>query len=149
MQLLSSGTIPDHIKNIIHEDTQLHSQRIDLTVKSIQRTAKAGSLDFGGSEFEAAGMETIPAAKRNADDDYGWWKLDAGIYRAQFNEELSMPDNVAAIITPHDHAQDAALLAGTDIVAESGSIGMLFQVPGCGCNIKENARIATALLFKY
>lgn len=148
MQLLSSKNISEYINQIIHEDTQMHARSVDLSVKAIDMPQKPGALDFGGSEFEAAGYETIPAAKRNKDDDYGWWNLQGKMYRLIFNEELTLSNELIAIISPHKHVLEAGLVANSYVAAESGPLDMMVQAPSCGCNIKENARAAAAYLFE-
>lgn len=146
MNILSSAQILERISNIIHEDTQLHQSGIDLTVNAIERFTQRGSLDFGGSEFEPAGTESIKPKKKNEEDDYGWWFLETGTYKAKFNEEISLDDDICALITLHDHARKAGLLANTNIIESSGKLSMVFEVPSIGCNIKENARLAILYL---
>lgn len=148
MHIFTPDQLRKHINPILHADTQLHSSGIDLTVKTIGRPVRVGALDFGGSEFEPAGMETQRAFKQNEDDSYGWWNLQPGFYQAEFNEQIIYTDDdVLAIITLHDHAIAAGLTGGSGVITgSSGPLKMNFQVPDCGCNIKENARLATAVL---
>lgn len=149
MQMLSSGQIINHISNIIHEETQLHRHSIDLTVTDIKRPAKVAALDFGGSEFEPMGTETIRAVKRNPDDNYGWWSLQAGLYQAKFNELLSLSDDTAALLSLHSHASAGGIVSSSRIITDNKStLSLNFQVPKCGCNVKENARIATLVLLQ-
>ena len=143
MQLLSSDNILSHVNNVIHEGTQLHEQCIDLTVEAIYRPVRVGALDFGGSEFEPVGTETIQAIKQNNDDDYGWWNLQPGSYQAVFNEEITLNEDALAIISPHSHAVQAGITGSTLAISKGDKQILNFQVPQCGCNIKENARIAT------
>lgn len=147
MHLYSSDNIVSHIQNIIHKDTQLHSHRLDLTVESIHRYVSPGSLDFGGSEFQPADATLTDPQKTSEDDEYGWWELEPGHYKAAFNEEITLGDNMAAIITPHDHACRAGLTANTILLMSGDTSVLTFQVPQTGCNIKENARFAAAYLF--
>lgn len=148
MQLLTSAELSDHLQNIVHEDTQLHETRIDLTVDEVSKLKQAGSLDFGGSEFEPAKADIIKPRKKNEDDDYGWWNLEAGSYKARFNEELSLNEKMLALMNLHYHARQAGIVANTQLIGYSGSLEMLFNVPEVGCNIKENARFATLYLFE-
>ncbi|MBN2730959.1 MAG: hypothetical protein JXR26_00890 [Balneolaceae bacterium] len=149
MQMLSSDQIIDHISNIIHEETQLHRRSIDLTVADIKRPAKVGALDFGGSEFKPMGTETIEAVKQNSDDDYGWWRLQAGMYQAEFNESLSLGDDTVALLSLHAHASAAGIVSSARIINDNEqSLNLNFQVPKCGCNVKENARFATLVLLQ-
>lgn len=148
MDLISSKNILNHVKNIVHEDTQLHTNCIDLTVTSVHRLTEAGALDFGGSEFEPAQTEPIDAKKENPDDDYGWWKLDAGRYKAVFNEQITASEEAVAFLAPHPHAREAGVTANTQVLSGDESSNIIFDVPDAGCHIKENARFAALYLMK-
>lgn len=151
MNLLSSDDILDLTNNIIHEDTQLHPQHLDLTVAEVHRLTEAGSLDFGGSEFTSAGSEPMEAQKRNANDSYGWWDLKIDTYKAVFNESVEVPENTFAVITPHSHAEKAGIIINTLFISPEDDLedlNMYFHVPVAGCKIKENARIATLRFLK-
>ncbi|MDX1642604.1 MAG: hypothetical protein R3220_12950 [Balneolaceae bacterium] len=146
MKLLGSEEILEHTSDIIHEDTQLHDQHIDLTVAEVHQLSQAGSLDFGGSEFTPAGTEPIKPEKRNPNDKYGWWDLKIDTYKAIFNESIEVPENSIAVITPHIHAEKAGIIINTLFISPEDNLdglGMYFHVPVAGCKIKENARIAT------
>ena len=146
MKLLESKEILEQTSNIIHEDTQLHEQHIDLTVAEVHQLTEAGTLDFGGSEFTSAGTEPIDPEKRNPNDDYGWWDLKIDTYKAVFNETVEVPENAIAVITPHSHAEEAGLIIHTLFISpedDLDGLNMHFHVPVAGCKIKENARIAT------
>lgn len=146
MKLLESEEILEQTSNIIHDDTQLHGQHVDLTVAEVHQLTKAGSLDFGGSEFTQAGTKPIDPDRRNPNDDYGWWNLKIDTYKAIFNESIEVPENSIAVITPHSHAEQAGLIINTLFISpedDLNGLGMYFHVPVAGCKIKENARIAT------
>ena len=149
MNLVLSDDILAHTDNILHADTQLHTQTIDLTVASINRPIRTAALDFGGGEFEPAGMEELPPVKRNSDDDYGWWNLQEGSYQAKCNELFSLGSHSIAIVSLHQHMIKAGLIGSSGIITEDQTPIINFSVPNCGCNIKENARIATACLIEH
>lgn len=149
MILLKSDELVNHIGSIIHQDTQQHDNRFDLTVAEIHQLTEAGSLDFGGSEFQPAERRILDPQKKNEDDDYGWWHLSKGIYQATMNEELKEFEDTIAFLSPHTHAQQAGIIANTSILSsdeEGESVIMNFRVPEAGCNIKENARFAVLYL---
>lgn len=148
MQLLPSEELIEHIQNIVHKDTQLHKTRIDLTVDEIYQVQQPGSLDFGGSEYEPATADILNPHKRNKNDDYGWWELKAGCYKAKFNEDIALDEQILALMNPHTHAREAGIIADTQIIESSGQLTMMFDVPEVGCNIKENARFAAIHLFR-
>lgn len=146
MFLLQSDELLEHTSDIIHKDTQHHKFSIDLTVSQVQRFTSAGSLDFGGSEFKGATTQVIDPEKRNAGDDYGWWELDGGSYRAVFNEKLQNHKDTLSVVSPHEHASEAGVIISTNLITdetEAGELAVNFQVPHAGLNIKENARFAT------
>lgn len=146
MKLLPSDKILDLTGNIIHEDTQLHEQHLDLTVAEVHRLTGAGSLDFGGSEFTPADSEPMESKKKNPNDSYGWWDLKIDTYKAVFNESVEVPQNMIAVITPHIHAEKSGIMINTLFISAEDDLtdlNMYFHVPVAGCKIKENARIAT------
>lgn len=149
MILLQADELANHVSSIIHQDTQQHDNHFDLTVAKIQQLTEAGSLDFGGSEFQPAQKRIIDPRKKDQDDDYGWWHLRKGTYQAIMNEELKEFEDTIALLGPHSHAHQAGIITDTKILSgnEVGeSISMNFQVPEAGCNIKENARFAVLYL---
>ncbi|NBC25442.1 MAG: hypothetical protein GVY08_01140 [Bacteroidetes bacterium] len=147
MTLKKSDEWIDSVKNIVHQDTQQQEFCLDLTVSEIRNFTGPGSLDFGGSEFAPASTELIEPKKKNPEDTYGWWKLLGGIYRAVCNESFKSLGDHAVFIVPHQHALDAGLMVHAALAernVSSDPIELLIHAPGAGCNIKENARIASA-----
>lgn len=146
MFLLESDELLEHTSNIIHEDTQKQNLNLDLTVSKIFSYTEAGSLDFGGSEFEEAGGKFIDPVKQSTDADYGWWILKEGTYKAVFNEGLYNLEDTLVALSLHDHASRAGIIANSQMMTPDHSLDeivMNFRVPKNGCNIKENARFAT------
>lgn len=149
MILLQADELTNHIGSIIHQDTQQHDDHFDLTVDQIQRLTEAGSLDFGGSEFQPAQKRIIDPQKKSEDDDYGWWHLRKGTYQATMNEKIKEFEDTIAFLGPHSHAQQAGIITDTKILSsneEGERVTMNFRVPEAGCNIKENARLAVLYL---
>jgi deoxycytidine triphosphate deaminase len=149
MILLQSEELINHLGSIIHRDTQQHPNHFDLTVTEIHELTEAGSLDFGGSEFQPAHKRPVETQKKNPEDDYGWWHLSKGMYQATMNEQIKEFKDTIAFIAPHSHTQQAGIIANTIILSseeEGNSITMNFRVPEAGCNIKENARFAVLYL---
>lgn len=149
MILLQSDELTNHIGSIIHQDTQQHDNHFDLTVDTIHQFTEGGSLDFGGSEFQPAEKRLIDPQKKNADDDYGWWHLRKGTYQATMNETIKEFEDTIALLTPHPHAQQAGIVANTNILSsaqEDQAVTINFYVPEAGCNIKENARFLVLYL---
>lgn len=148
MNSKSPTNISNYINGIVHQDTQQHENHFDLTVKEIHAFTEAGSLDFGGSEFQSAEKRLIESQKKNDADDYGWWHLQGGSYQATLNETVTNLNGSAGLISLHPHARQSGLLANTAILHEPASdpVTINFQVPKAGCNIKENARLAVFYL---
>lgn len=149
MILLKSDELSDHLDSIIHQETQQHKNHYDLTVNEIHKVTEAGSLDFGGSEFQPADTQRIDPQKKDEDDDYGWWHLPKGTYKAVMNETLKEFEDTIALLSPHAHAQQAGIITNNVILSseeEGHSITVNFTVPKAGCNIKENARFAVLYL---
>lgn len=150
MFLLEGDELLEHSGNIVHEATQKHKLHLDLTVAEIYKYTESGSLDFGGSECEAAETKKVESVKQSNDDDYGWWILKEATYKVVFNESLGNLEDTLVALTPHDHVLQAGLLANTLLLSadeQLETISMNFQVPPAGCNIKENARFATLHIF--
>jgi len=151
MRLLSVDNLINYVNSVIHEDTQKHPNHLDLTVSSIYKIIKPGELDFGGGEFREACTEVIDPVKKDIEDDYGWWNLKVGIYRAVFNEKLMDIDpDITAMITGHIHSEKAGIIVPTQFIStdtQSDTLHTNFHVPDVGVNIKENARFASLYLF--
>lgn len=149
MILLQKDELADHIGSIVHQDTQQHKNHFDLTVAQIHQITEAGSLDFGGSEFQPAEKRIVDPQKKNESDDYGWWHLHKGTYQATMNEKIKQFEDTIALLAPHAHTQKAGIIANTNILSsdeEEEPLTMNFRVPEAGCNIKENARFAVLYL---
>lgn len=149
MALAPSKDLIDNINNLIHQETQLQEHCLDFTISEIHEFSNAGSLDFGGDEFEPASTTKLDTVKKDSDDSYGWWNLAGGTYLAISNESFNPMENQVVFILPHLHAREAGLMINTVIAEgdESGSgIRIPIHVPGVGCKIKENARFATAVM---
>jgi hypothetical protein len=148
MFFLKSDELQNHIHSIIHKDTQQHETHFDLTVNKIHKFTKAGSLDFGGSEFKAAEKELVDPHK-NQGDDYGWWNLSQGYYQATMNETVKEAADTMAFIGLHQHARKAGIIGNASMLSDQKTgdpITLNFFAPDPGCNIKENARLAVLYL---
>ncbi|WP_340104755.1 hypothetical protein [Rhodohalobacter sp. 8-1] len=149
MALAPSKDLIENINNLVHQETQLQEHCLDLTISEIYEFSNAGSLDFGGEEFEAASTSKLDPVKKDSDDSYGWWNLAGGTYLAITNESFNPMDNHSVFITPHQHAREAGLMVNTVIaerVESEPGIRIPIRVPEIGCKIKENARFASAYI---
>lgn len=141
MDLQSGRSVSRKVNNILHRETQEQNYQFDLTVNTVARLVSPGSLDFGGSEFKPAETETIEPQKRDPDDDYGWWNLDAGTYHIEYNETVQ-PDDHPVLLVPLQRLIQAGATHPTQIVtSKSDPLEMLLNVGNGGCNLKENCRV--------
>lgn len=148
MILLKADELNNHLESIIHRETQQHDNHFDLTVSEIYSFTGAGILDFGGSEFQPADTERVSSEKKS-DEEYGWWYLSEGIYRATMNETIMEFEDTIAVLAPHAHTQEAGIITNTAMLSsrdEGQKVTVNFRVPEPGCHIKENARFAVIYL---
>lgn len=149
MKQLSGNKAAEFIESLIHLDTQLNGKKVDLTVAEMYRPTHPGSLDFGGSEYQPAPRERLTPEKKNEGDKYGWWNLVPGTYIVEFNEKIKHLDQGFAMIIPHTRLLKTGASIPTHIPDPSDDKHLIpMQVAENGCNIKENARIASLLYFK-
>ncbi len=132
----------DRLAGIIHGETQVHGHRVDLTAARIWRMTGRGELDFGGSEYQVAPVEEIPAEKRHPDDGYGWWTLGPGVYRVAFNERLT---EGRAFLQSLPRLLDAGAYIPARVAEAGGEITAPLVVGDAGLAVKENARLASLL----
>jgi hypothetical protein len=129
------------VDDIVHEETQSTDEGFDLTVASVYVVKEAGRVDFGGGELEDAELAPVETKKRNEEDDYGWWNLDAGTYVVEHNESLNGEEPVTV------RTRTALLESGayhpTVTVTELPLLPL--TVGGDGLRLKENARISTVV----
>lgn len=137
------------VDGLVHLDTQKAAVGLDLTVGSVYRLTGPGSLDFGGSELEAAQKQEMEPELRHQDDDYGWWELDAGTYLVRYNESLSLDSGRWAYLLPHERL----LMAGASHAAfvvdgPRDPLETLLSVGPAGCNLKENCRLSRVVVME-
>jgi deoxycytidine triphosphate deaminase len=127
---------------IVYEPTQTEGRGVDLTVAAVHEVTAPGRVDFGGGELDSAEMESHESAKRNPDDDYEWWTLDAGQYLLEYNESVAVDDATLTIQT-----RDELLTRGA--FHPTLHVETLDPVPlsvgGAGLKLKENARVSTVV----
>lgn len=149
MKVLTGEQVSERLDNIVHFDTQGHAFEVDLTAAEVYRLTGAGSLDFGGSEFEEAPRERLEPKLADPDDKYGWWELDAGAYVVRYNENVDPGETGIAYVQPHERI----LMAGAHHPAfhfrgRREHMETLFLVGSNGCKLKENCRVSKLLIFE-
>lgn len=130
------------VEGILHEPTQVHDGQVDLSVDTVERIEGDASLDFGGGEYGPADRSEISPERHDPDDEYGWWELDAGVYRATFNESFDPGDEVIGLVQPLERASTNGLTHGTAVLRTGQDpVAVTIQV-GAPIEIKENARLS-------
>lgn len=134
------------VDDLVYEPTQTDSRGVDLTVDSISRVTEPGRVDFGGGELDPAELEPVETELRNEDDDYGWWTLSADVYLIEYNETLTIPDDVRLLVQTRDAVQARGASHPTLHLDADGDLGPVpLTVGDGGIKIKENARLSTVL----
>jgi len=128
------------VEDIVHEPTQTDGVGFDLTVADVFDITRPGRVDFGGGELEPAETEPHDSQKRNEDDDYEWWHLDAGQYLVEYNESLAT-DHMTFTVQTRTELLERGAFHPTVQVTDLPR--MPLTVGGAGIRIKENARIST------
>lgn len=143
MNMLTGTKAADRLDGIVHEDTQVGTIGVDLTVGEVHALTGPGSLDFGGSEEEPARREELFPEKSSPDDDYSWWHLAAGFYLVIYNETPRLEDGEVGRIEslPRLLAAGAGHAAWTTDGTER-RLASLLTVGPAGCRLKENCRIS-------
>lgn len=143
MKRLSGSEIAGRLQGIVHADTQVHPDGVDLTVSEVHRLTGGGSLDFGGSEYEQASRRKIEPRLAAPDDDYGWWHLDSGPYLVVYNESFEPEEDERARLEPLGRLLRAgASHAGRSLSGAGEELASLLFVSPSGCDLKENCRIS-------
>jgi len=134
----------DRVENLVHPETQVREHGIDLTVGAIHEVAGQGRIDFGGDELEEADLEPHDLTRRNPDDEYQWWHLDAGTYVLQYNELVTGDEHARLLLQPRNKLMARGASHPTVTVGAHLPLVPL-TVGGAGIEIKENARVSTVV----
>lgn len=149
MQLLSGKAAAAHISGILHAKYQVHGFSVHLTARKISSVDPTGQIDFGGSEYVAAGRVELAPQPLRLEDRYLWWDLGRGSYFVECNETLHLTADEIALIEP----EDRLLRAGgwhvpLFVRGHVDPVELLMEVGATRLRVKENARIARVRLFR-
>lgn len=136
--------LESRVEDVIHEPTQVHDDRVDLTAAGIFHVSTPGRVDFGGGELEPADLDPVDTELRNPEDDYGWWNLAPGRYLVTFNESVAGDDPL--LLQPRRELLERGGTIPTVRTSDLGAVPLdVAAAAGAevGLRIKENARIAT------
>lgn len=143
--LLSGEEAKKYVDGIIHEETQLSGNGVDLTVDKVATLKTPTDLDFGGGEESTGEVKQLAPTKRNEDDKYGWWNLDQGLYIIEFNEEVDVNDGTGTVV-PLSRLTNGGSFHAPMVFSGSLESKPVLSVNSAGLNLKENARISRLLV---
>jgi deoxycytidine triphosphate deaminase len=119
-------------------------------VKGISLVDPLGQLDFGGSEYKAAGRVALATRRIRAEDRYEWWELERGCYFAEFNETLELAEDEIALLEPDERLLRAgAVHVPMFLRGRVAPVETLLQVGALRLKVKQNARISRVRIFRF
>jgi len=127
------------LEGAVKRDTQVDAHGVHVTVAEVLSAHGMGRLDFGGSEYQEAGVHPLQPLERSPSDRYAWWRLEAGTYGVRFNEALKDGAPACLLVASARLLACGCSLAAT--VCGAGALRSQLIVPPCGVRIKQNARI--------
>ena len=139
--MVEASDLTGYVEGIVHEDTQVGDDGLDLTVAEVYLVGEPGRVDFGGGELEPAELEPCDKHWRNEDDDYQWWLLPAGTYLLEYNERVDADRRL--VLQTRDAVRERGAFHPTLRAAEIERVPL--TVGGGGILLKENARVSTLL----
>ena len=149
MELLTGKEVLGRIKGVLNTKYQVHGTAVDLTVKNVYAVDPVGQVDFGGSEYKAAGRTAVASLRYNREDRYEWWDLGRGCYLVEFNESLELADNEVAMLEPEERLLRAGASHPSHFVrGRVAPIETLLDVNTMRIQIKQNARISRIRVFR-
>jgi hypothetical protein len=149
MDPIHGKDIAPRVSGMISPKHQVHGFTVDLTVKEISSVDPTGRVDFGGSEYSAAGKLPIAAQRRNMEDKYLWWDLGRGSYFVEFNETVDFAPDEFGYLEPDDRLIRAgATHAPFYLRGRVAPIETLLTVDAVRLQVKQNARIARIRVFR-
>src|SRR6267154_4868275 len=150
MQILLGKVAASRVAGILHPKYQVHGYSIDLTARKIFSIDPTGQIDFGGSEYIAAGRIEIASQRMRQEDSYQWWDLASGSYFVECNESLDLAENEIALIEPDDRLLRAgAWHVPMYLRGRIEPVQLLLKVGAARLRVKENARLARFRLFRF
>jgi hypothetical protein len=149
MQILPGKAAAERVAGILHPKYQVHGYSVHLTARKIFSIDPTGQIDFGGSEYIAAGRIEIASQRLRQEDRYQWWDLASGSYFVECNESLDLAENEIALIEPDDRLLRAgAWHVPIYLRGRVESVQLFLKVGAARLRVKQNARLARFRLFR-
>jgi hypothetical protein len=139
--MMDIDTLLNRACGLVQEKTQRGPAGLELTLKAVYRLEGSGAMDFGGSEYRAAGACRLGCVK-GPTDKYGWWHLGSGLYRLEFNESVSLQAAERALITPHPRLLQAGGRHDGVVFGPGEPLTAILQVLVSRLSLKENCRMS-------
>jgi hypothetical protein len=143
-KLITGDNFESFLTNTVHIPKQKHDFSFDLTVKRIYQPSPPASIDFGGSEYKPAPLKEFEAVKNSPEDEFGWWSIPHGPKLIEFNEQFPVDEKKMIIVYPLERLFTVGAFM-VPFVVDSSNPKVFFLVGMPNLNIKQNARIATAI----
>jgi len=149
MQILPGKLAAERVAGILHPKYQIHGYSVQLTARKIFSMDPTGQIDFGGSEYIAAGRVEIAPRRLRQEDSYQWWDLAGGSYFVECNESLDLAENEIALVEPDDRLLRAgAWHVPVYLRGQVEPVQLVLKVGAARLRVKENARVALFRLFR-
>ncbi|NQE45602.1 Deoxyuridine 5'-triphosphate nucleotidohydrolase [ANME-1 cluster archaeon GoMg2] len=135
---------PPLIEKMIDASMQLQQNGVDLTLKTVEKIAGAGCIDFSNKDRKLSDV-----VKLDFDDD--WLFLAPGPYKIIFNEIVHLPKDIMAIGAPRTSLIRCGVTVETgiwDAGYEGRSESLLVVLNEAGIRIKKNARVLQLVFIK-
>ena len=138
------------VAGMINAKFQVHAYSVDVTVCKVYAVDPTGEIDFGGSEYRAAGRIGVATHSRRAEDRYQWWDLSRGSYFVEFNETLSLAEDEIAVLEPDERLLRAgAAHVPLMLRGRVAPLETLLEVTAMHILLKQNARISRVRVFRF
>src|SRR5258708_28680692 len=149
MQILLGKAAAARVAGILHPKYQVHGYSINLTARKIFSVDPTGQIDFGGSEYIAAGRMEIAPQHLRPEDRYQWWELRRGSYFVECNEILDLAEDEIALIESDERLlRTGAWHVPFYVRGRAAAVQLLLEVGAARVRVKENARLARLRLFR-
>lgn len=150
MELLSGKRAAERVQNIVSPKYQVHAYAVDLSVRNIYALDPVGQVDFGGSEYRAAGKIELARYRAYPEDTYEWWDLGRGSYLVEYNESFEFPDDEFGLLEPDERLQRAGASHATQMLrGRIKQLEVLLTVDTMRVRVKQNARVSRLRLFHF
>jgi len=130
------------VEGFIDQDVQLGENGVDLTLRNVSEFISRGAVDFSNDERVISETRDLPFGES------GWLRLEAGVFRVEYNEVVNLPKNIVAIAMPRSSLIRCGVALITSIwdagYQGRGKSTLVVFNPN-GFNLKRDSRIAQLL----